>query len=253
MCLFGTVRISSRLHSVFLHCSWWIYEVSAINMFAGWSAFGCKFWKTVEIFPPNFQMNLNENSAFRFYFQYIPLLSQLLSKNRRKLHHFLEFSGQYIYRNDHRNTAYNRICSEQMDVSIKKCILKAILMTFGASGSAFSSCYSSFALGVKTTTVEFKFPFVAEKSATEFYINLVMQTIILFHGAFIYVGIEIGMEIFENFTAVSTKLIQNELIQIDDKNERRELSETQLRFLFRNILLQSSDCDRCVCAMLCVV
>lgn len=180
----------------------------------------------------------------------MPLLNELLSKNRQNLHNFVGFPGQYIYQNDRRNTAYNRICSKQMDVTMSKLLIKAMLLAFGACGAVFPPIYSSFAMGVKTTTIEAKLPFINDKSMTEFYINCALELIVFFHGTLIYLGSECTTTIFENFTAVSTKLIENELLEIDsDNSEPREMSKLQLRSLFRNILLQARDFDRCVRAV----
>lgn len=135
---------------------------------------------------------------------------------------------------------------------MRKCLIKLILLAFGACGAAFPSIYSAFVLGVKTTTIEIKFPFVVEKSMTEFYINCILELVTFFHGTLIYLGSECTMTIFENFTAVSTKLIENGLLEIDaDNSEQKETPELQMRFLFRNILLQSRDFDWCVCVCGC--
>lgn len=116
----------------------------------------------------------------------------------------------------------------------------------GAFVGIFGTLYSSFVLDVKTTTTEFKIPFIAENSTAEFALNLAMQFIVFVHGLGIYYGIECTMSIFENFTTVSAELIRNELMQMNGSNERKKLSELQLRALLRNILLQSQDFDRYV-------
>lgn len=89
-----------------------------------------------------------------------------------------------------------------------------------------------------------KFPFVEEKTNAEFHLNLMLQFIILFHTTFICFGIEVTMNLFENFTAVSPKLIHLKFTESIDLYERKETSELQLRFAFKNALVQCLDYDR---------
>lgn len=119
-------------------------------------------------------------------------------------------------------------------------------MACGGYGGLFSALYSSFVLDVKTTTTEVKIPFITEKSTAEFVLNCALQFTIFIHGCASYIGIECAMAILENFAKVSTEIIRNEIVQMNDSNKRKELSEFQLRTLFKNILLQLHDFDRCV-------
>lgn len=73
--------------------------------------------------------------------------------------------------------------------------------------------------GIKTTTTEVKFPFIDEKSDTEFIVNLILQWTILIHGFFVYVGIEIMMLLIENVAIVVPKLTEHEFRQSIEKYE----------------------------------
>lgn len=171
----------------------------------------------------------------------MPLVFNFLSKKRELIHSLVKFPAQFIYHNDYEMTSYNCICSNEIDRTMKKLITQAILMIFGALSAYSGAVYSSFVLGVKTTTTETKIPFVDENSTVEFYLNLLLQTTIVSHAFFLFVGIEIMMLIFANVAPISPKLIQNEFEQL---REMEKLSKIQLRLTFRNIVAQSLDFDR---------
>lgn len=182
--------------------------------------------------------------VFYFNFQTTPLVTSFLSKNRGANHDLVEFPGHNIYQNHRKNTTYNRISSEQMDIAMKKFTIKILLMAIGGYSCILTTFYASFWIGNKTTTTAVKFPFVEEKTNAEFHLNLMLQFIILFHTTFICFGIEVTMNLFENFTAVSPKLIHLKFTESIDLYERKETSELQLRFAFKNALVQCLDYDR---------
>lgn len=135
-----------------------------------------------------------------------------------------------------------------MDETMKRFVGKLLLMYIGAWGGILPTLYLSFVMDEKTTTIELKYPFIAEKSSTEFYMNLTLQWIVYLHSTCIYFGIELLMLIFENFAGLSSKLIRNDLIEMNNSTERRKISKLQLRSAFRSIFLQFRDCDRyCMC------
>lgn len=174
----------------------------------------------------------------------IPYVCSLLSKNRDVYHSLVDFPGQHIYRNNRENTVYNRICSDQMDITAINFIKKTALMCFGAYSCVFSASYASFWMNNKTTTTSVKFPFVDVKSDAEFYLNLTLQWLILIHATFVGFGIEVMMNLIENFAKVSPKLIHLEFTEAIVMYEQKRLSEPQLRFAFKNALVRCLDYDR---------
>lgn len=81
----------------------------------------------------------------------LPLIYRLLSERRNFYHNLVEFPAHHIYRNDRENTAYNRICSDEMDITAMKFVKKMSLMLSAALVSIGSTFYASFWLGIKTT------------------------------------------------------------------------------------------------------
>lgn len=160
-------------------------------------------------------------------------------------HSLVDFPGLHIYPNSQNNTAYIRICTENMDKTIQNCIKKLVLVLSGGFACVLSALYASLFLGNKTTTTQVKFPFIEDENM-EFYLNSVLQVICVTNGFFLYTGIEVAMTIFENFATLSPKLIQNDFAHVIDIYEQKKLTEPQLRILFKNILVQSLDYDRFV-------
>lgn len=142
-----------------------------------------------------------------------------LSKDRGTFHNLIDFSGRYIYQNDRESTAYNRICSKETDAIIRNFLARIILLSMGGTSGVSRPAYVFIDRGIKTTTTEVKFPFIDEKSDTEFILNLILQWTILIHGFFVYVGIEIMMLLIENVAIVVPKLTEHEFRQSIEKYE----------------------------------
>ena len=173
----------------------------------------------------------------------MPLVYNLVSKSRVFYHSLIDYPGQYIYPNDRENTEYNRICSDNLDISGIKFFIKIFSMCFCGYTAGFSTVYAVLCKGIQTSTTSVHFPFVEPKSNEEFYLNYTLQWIIFFHACFLYIGIEITMNLFEDFARVSPKLIHLDLTKSIKMYERKEISEPQLRVAFKNVVVQSLDYD----------
>lgn len=169
---------------------------------------------------------------------------RLVSDRRAFYHSLVEFPTHHVYRNDRENTAYNRICSEQMDIIAIDFVKKMLLGLGGVVPCIFSTLYASFWMDNRTTTTSVKLPFVDAKSNAEFYVNLTFQFIIFWHSVFVYFGLESTMSLLENFASVSPKLLQLELTDCIASYERNELPELQLRAAFKNGVVQILDYER---------
>lgn len=119
-----------------------------------------------------------------------------------------------------------------------------LMMGCGATPGVAATIYAYFVYGIKSTTVEVKIPFTDEKSNIEFIINMILQFTIFIHGFFIYLGIETIMDIFQNVAQFSPILIKSRLKQLEEMNEKGELSEAQVYHMFKDIVKQALDCDK---------
>lgn len=109
---------------------------------------------------------------------------RLVSKNREKFHSLVNFAGRHIYRNNREDIGYNRICMEQINITIRSLTLKLILMTAGVFICGIGPIYYNIVLGIKTSITNVKIPLIDEDSNAEFLSNLVMQFIQFVHGIF---------------------------------------------------------------------
>lgn len=194
-----------------------------------------------EFTPKFYHLFLSGN----FNFQLVPLICNLISTKRNEYHSLVEYPGLYIYPNSRKNTAYNRICSENIDKTIQKCIKKLVFVLSSGFASVFSAEYATFFLNNKTTTTELKFPFIDDENM-EFYLNSIIQLISVCNGFLLYTGVEVAMTIFENFATLLPKLLYNEFAQKVDMYEQKQLTKPQLRILFKNALVLPMEHNRYV-------
>ena len=63
-------------------------------------------------------------------------------EDRYELQSLVDFSGRYIYHNNHDKTEYNRICSEHMDATIKSYFVKMGTISVSFVICAFGPAYA---------------------------------------------------------------------------------------------------------------
>lgn len=73
-------------------------------------------------------------------------------KWRYKLQPLIDFGGRYIYRNDHEKNEYNRICSDQMDITMRDFIIKFATIIFSFVVATTSPMILYFMNGIRSTT-----------------------------------------------------------------------------------------------------
>ncbi|XP_055298571.1 uncharacterized protein LOC129566554 [Sitodiplosis mosellana] len=133
-----------------------------------------------------------------------------------------------------------------MDASMRNFLIKLALLIFGVQCGIWGPIYVYFSAGLKTTTIEVKFPFTEEKSNAEYAMNMLLQWIGFGTGGLIFFGIEVAMQIIGNVVTVSSKLIRNRLKELDKKIEENMLSELELRFVFKDITKEILDYENYV-------
>lgn len=96
--------------------------------------------------------------------------------------------------------------------------------------------YGLIVKGIKTTTTELKFPFIAAKSIAEYISNVIVQCMIGIIGVTVFVGIEIAMNLIDDCATISPKLVKYELQKLSTMIENNSLTEKQLKNIFKGIL-----------------
>lgn len=119
--------------------------------------------------------------------------------NRFKMDILGRFGGIYVYHdNDFEDAEYNRICSKQMDLTMKSFLIKMAMMILSAVAVCFGPTRVYILYGIKTTTWEVRIPFTEPKSDAEFLGNILLHFNLILHGIFGYIGIEVWMSLVEN-------------------------------------------------------
>lgn len=169
----------------------------------------------------------------------MPLIYNTLTSHRLILRWLtVEAIRQRIYP-DNKNGAdkiYYEMCSQQLDETIKKFIIKMVIIFSSASVGTSWYIFQNIHNGSKTTLTQIKFPFIFESSNAEFIANLLLQFVITVHGFLGYIGLEIGTTVKTDFITVSRKLLGYKLKSMDLQYEDGTLIDSQLFFELRKII-----------------
>lgn len=156
----------------------------------------------------------------------------------------IDFGGRHIYHDRHENTERNRICSHQMDLSMRSFIFKMGTIFFSFLVAVISPAHAYFILGHKTTTTEMHMPFCTPKSDTEFKLNVLLQFIIAGHGIWMYIIMEVIFTVLENFVGIAPKLVTCELAEAIQLHADGALSEAEFDWRVNKAVVQTQDTDR---------
>lgn len=99
-------------------------------------------------------------------------------------HALVDFGGRYIHLNSRDDTEYNRICSKQIDMTVRSFFIKIIMMTLSFNGAMIGPAYGYYMYGSRTTMTNVRIPFADEFSDIELMANIVLASLIGFHGFF---------------------------------------------------------------------
>lgn len=116
-------------------------------------------------------------------------------------------------------------------------------MLTGACWCVSGPIYVYFMYGIRTTTIEVKFPFVDDPNM-EYKLNMTMQFVVFVHGGFVYQGMEPALMIFTDFIKIFPKIIKLKLNELNEQIFNKKVSEAQIRLIFKNIVNQSHDHDK---------
>lgn len=166
----------------------------------------------------------------------IPIVIIWNSKKRYDLNELMGFEGNFVYPEDVENVELYRIYLEQIDSTIKFFFTKIHMMLLAFIVAEIGPEYGLIVEGIKTTTTELKFPFIAEQSTTEYIMNVIVQCIIGAIGVTTFVGTEIVMNLIDDCATVSPKLVKFKLQELSKQIENECLTEKQLKITFRDIL-----------------
>lgn len=146
--------------------------------------------------------------------QYFPLAVAFITESRFKMQNLIDFGGRYTYRDDRENTEYSRICSKQLDVTMREYFIKMGSILVSYSFCVIGPARAYILDGIKTTTTEMQMPFCGPKSNAEFMSNILLQTVIATHGLVCIIGMETLLTLLQGDVTVAPKLVESDLNQV---------------------------------------
>lgn len=163
---------------------------------------------------------------------------------RHKFQTLIDFGGRYIYHDSHADTAHNRICSQQMDITARDHLLKMVGIMVSFMFAITGPAYAYFVNGEKTTTTDIHFPFLKSKSNAEYIANIAFAGLFATHGLLVYIGFEIYFTLFQNVVSIAPKLVKHELDESIQLFHDKAISEAALCQRIAHIARKSCDTDK---------
>lgn len=173
----------------------------------------------------------------------MPLAGMMLTEMRKPMQFLVSYGGRYIYPDDHRNNKYNRLCSDQIDATIRGFFTRIAIINGFFLSTQIGPAYE-FYHGRRTTLTALKFPLIAENSDAEFLANLIFQALALLAAGLSYVALEIAMQLANDLASIAPQLIQHELDKLHDMMEDTKLTKADLVPTYRHIIERSLNSDK---------
>lgn len=158
-------------------------------------------------------------------------------------HSLLNFGGKYIYLTNDEDPEYNEICSKHIDATVRRFFIKMLTILASFWLAMIGPIHAYISQGIKTTTTNVRIPFTDVNSDAEFIGNIILQSVIGFHGVFGYIMIEVAMSMFDDVITITPKLIKFKLKRLDEAVKMRQ-NDLQICLLVKDIIKQSMDYDK---------
>lgn len=156
----------------------------------------------------------------------------------------LTMPGEYIYQDDVQSTAYNRICSDSIDETIKTYVRIITMEILSFVIAAIGPLYNNINYGTKSTFYCVRLPYINANPDMEFLMNFSWESI----GAILYyigsMGIQLIFIIIIDAITVSSRLCELRLNELSGNLEKKRGTEKQRRQQLRVIMMQTKFIDR---------
>lgn len=147
---------------------------------------------------------------------------------------------KYILRDCKLPTAYNRICSDCLNDSIKQYALTMTLVILSAWIAMIGPTYAYMTDGTITTMYNMRIPFIDQYPNAEFIANLIWETSISAIGFIALCLVECGHASVNNTVTLSSKLNILALNKLSNEMEMHKITGEQLhrklKLVFLNIM-----------------
>lgn len=176
-------------------------------------------------------------------FQHFPTFHSYALSGRFMLQSLVNFGGRYIYNDSHDKTEYNRICSQQMDRTMRRFINQLLASLIAYNFILIGPLRAYFVDGIRSTLIATRIPFTEPKSNAEFFGNFSLQSIVLTHSFTQYIGVEVFLALLENAVNITPRLVVMELEHTIQLYKNKSITALELRSRIVNIVKQSNDSD----------
>lgn len=167
----------------------------------------------------------------------------MLTESRKQMQFLMRYAGHFIYADDHEGTEYNNICSEHIDESVRSFFVKMGIIYISLVVETVTVCVY-IRRGTRTTLTDLKYPFVAEKSDTEFFLNAFLQAAVVILGGLAYVSIEIVMGLAHDIASISPKLTNYELRKFRNMMKNKKITKAQKDAALKHIVKEALHSDK---------
>lgn len=157
-----------------------------------------------------------------------------------EIHRLLNISGEYFYRDDHKPTAYNRICKASISKAVKVYVatMSGLMMCFVLA--ALGPVHRYFQDGTKVTLQELHLPYFNKDPSIEFIIRVIWEMFCNLVGGISYLFMEATLCIVNDTVSVSAELCALDLCElsnyIEENGGMNEQSNRMLNDIFRRIV-----------------
>lgn len=164
-------------------------------------------------------------------------------KTRFKWHELIIMAGEYIYQDDSQPTAYNRICSDCIDESLKTYIRIVTMEIMSLVIAAIGPFYTYIIYGTKSTFLCVRLPYLNTDPDLEFMVNISWEMIGMCLGFISFIAVDVAFMNFINTISVTSRLCELRLNEFSDNLEYKRGTEEQIRKQLRIIMMQTKFID----------
>lgn len=166
------------------------------------------------------------------------------SNLRFKVTKVLYYNKNYIFNDDHNESDYNRICSQNMDRTMKRFFIVTSIVILSFAIALVGPIYAYIKYGTRSTLLNLRFPFAEKNSDLEFILNLILQIWGGTAGICADIGIEVGYNLYINTIRLTVELIQSDIDVLSSDLEARILTKTQIKHQLLLIFEKIQHTDR---------
>lgn len=181
----------------------------------------------------------------QFSFQLVPFIIIMLTEARKQMQFLMRYAGHFVYADDHEGTEYNKICTDHIDETVRSFFVKMGIIYISLVVETVTVCVY-IRRGTRTTLTDLKYPFVAEKSDIEFYLNVFFQAAVVLLGGLAYVSIEIVMGLAHDIASISPKLTNFELRKFHNMMQNKKISKARKDAALKHIVKEALHSDKYV-------